>query len=360
MKQCATARNRDYAIGHPVPLPTVDNAEQFLINLPKAELHLHVEGTLEPDLKLELAARNNIELDQKTIEEVEASYQFNDLASFLAVYYPAMNVLQTEEDFYDLAMAYFRRAAANGVKRTEMFFDPQAHTSRGVPFADVVNGYYRATQDAADLGVSAELIMCFLRDLSADSAAEHLELAIPFKDKILGLGLDSDERNNPPAKFADVFAKGREAGFKLTMHCDIDQIGSIEHIRQVVEDIQVERIDHGTNVVENSELVALVKEKGLGLTCCPVSNSFVTEDMKATEITQLLREGVKVTLNSDDPAYFGGYIGKNYVDFHAKSGVSLEEMVQIAKNSFDVSWISQEQKDGFFALVDSYVAEYQA
>lgn len=338
--------------------PAVENAADFLINLPKAELHLHVEGTLEPDLKLELAARNNIELDQKTIEEVEASYQFNDLASFLAVYYPAMNVLQTEQDFYDLAMAYFRRAAANGVKRTEMFFDPQAHTSRGVPFADVVNGYHRATVDAAELGISSELIMCFLRDMSAESAAEHLDMALPFKDKILGLGLDSDERDNPPAKFAQTFAKGREAGFKLTMHCDIDQVGSIEHIRQVIEDIQVDRIDHGTNVVENPALVELIKEKNLGLTCCPVSNSFVTDDMKAAEITQLLRDGVKVTLNSDDPAYFGGYIGRNYVDYHAKSGVSLEEMVQIAKNSFEVCWISDAEKARYVSAVDEYVANY--
>ncbi len=329
------------------------------MGLPKAELHLHVEGTLEPDLKLELAAKNNIELDQKTIEEVEASYQFNDLSSFLAVYYPAMNVLQTEDDFYALAMAYFRRAAENGVKRTEMFFDPQAHTTRGVPFADVVNGYYRATQDAADLGISAELIMCFLRDMSAESAAEHLEMSVPFADKILGLGLDSDERDNPPAKFAEVFARGRELGYKLTMHCDIDQVGSIENIRQVIEDVQVDRIDHGTNIVENPELVAIVKEKGLGLTCCPVSNSFVTEDMKATEITSLLREGVKVTLNSDDPAYFGGYIGKNYVDYAAKSGVSTAEMIQIAKNSFDVSWISDEENAKYFAAIDEYVASFE-
>lgn len=329
------------------------------MGLPKAELHLHVEGTLEPDLKLELAAKNNIELDQKTIEEVEASYQFNDLSSFLAVYYPAMNVLQTEDDFYALAMAYFRRAAENGVKRTEMFFDPQAHTTRGVPFADVVNGYYRATQDAADLGISSELIMCFLRDMSAESAAEHLEMSVPFADKILGLGLDSDERDNPPAKFAEVFARGRELGYKLTMHCDIDQVGSIENIRQVIEDVQVDRIDHGTNIVENPELVAIVKEKGLGLTCCPVSNSFVTEDMKATEITSLLREGVKVTLNSDDPAYFGGYIGKNYVDYAAKSGVSTAEMIQIAKNSFDVSWISDEEKAKYFAAIDEYVASFE-
>jgi len=343
---------------HTVPIPSVPT-ESFLMGLPKAELHLHVEGTLEPDLKLELAAKNNIELDQKTIEEVQASYQFNDLSSFLAVYYPAMNVLQTEDDFYQLGMAYFRRAVANGVKRTEMFFDPQAHTSRGVPFADIVNGYYRATQDAAALGISSELIMCFLRDFSAESAAEHLELSIPFKDKILGLGLDSDERDNPPAKFAEVFARGRELGYKLTMHCDIDQIGSIEHIRQVIEDIKVDRIDHGTNIVENPALVAEIRDRGIGLTCCPVSNSFVTDDMKAAEITQLLHEGVKVSLNSDDPAYFGGYIGKNYVDYAIKSGATSEDMVRIAKNSFEICWISEESKAQYLAAIDEYVAQFE-
>jgi len=333
-------------------------AREFVTGLPKAELHLHLEGTLEPDLKLELARRNGVELAQSTVEEVQASYVFDSLASFLAVYYPAMDVLVTEQDFYDLATAYLRRAAADGVTHVEMFFDPQAHTSRGVPFADVVNGYHRAAVDGAALGVDAHLILCFLRDFSAESAAETLEASVPFADKILGVGLDSDERENPPSQFGAVFARARELGYRLTMHCDIDQVGSIENIRQVLEDIGVDRIDHGTNVVEDPALVEVVRERGLGLTCCPVSNSFVTDDMKATEIAQLLRAGVKVTVNSDDPAYFGGYVAENYVALVEKAGLTSEEVVTLAKNSFEASWVSDADRARFLAEVDAYVEGY--
>jgi adenosine deaminase len=340
-----------------VALPASPTRE-FVTGLPKAELHLHLEGTLEPDLKLELARRNGVELAQSTVEEVQASYVFDSLASFLAVYYPAMDVLVTEQDFYDLATAYLRRAAADGVTHVEMFFDPQAHTSRGVPFADVVNGYHRAAVDGAALGVDAHLILCFLRDFSAESAAETLEASVPFADKILGVGLDSDERENPPSKFGAVFARARELGYRLTMHCDIDQVGSIENIRQVLEDIGVDRIDHGTNVVEDPALVEVVRERGLGLTCCPVSNSFVTDDMKATEIAQLLRAGVKVTVNSDDPAYFGGYVAENYVALVEKAGLTSEEVVTLAKNSFEASWVSDADRARFLAEVDAYVEGY--
>lgn len=333
---------------------------EFVTGLPKAELHLHLEGTLEPDLKLELARRNGVQLAQSTVEEVQASYVFDSLASFLAVYYPAMDVLVTEQDFYDLATAYLRRAAADGVTHVEMFFDPQAHTSRGVPFADVVNGYHRAAVDGAALGVDAHLILCFLRDFSAESAAETLEASVPFADKILGVGLDSDERENPPAKFAAVFARARELGYRLTMHCDIDQVGSIENIRQVLEDIGVDRIDHGTNVVENPALVEVVRERGLGLTCCPVSNSFVTGDMKATEIAQLLRAGVKVTVSSDDPAYFGGYVAENYLALAEKAGLTSDEVVTLAKNSFETSWVSDADRARFLAEVDAYVDGFTA
>ena len=340
-----------------MPLPASPTRD-FVTGLPKAELHLHLEGTLEPDLKLELARRNGVELAQSTVEEVQASYVFDSLASFLAVYYPAMDVLVTEQDFYDLATAYLRRAAADGVTHVEMFFDPQAHTSRGVPFADVVNGYHRAAVDGAALGVDAHLILCFLRDFSAESAAETLEASVPFADKILGVGLDSDERENPPSKFGAVFARARELGYRLTMHCDIDQVGSIENIRQVLEDIGVDRIDHGTNVVEDPALVEVVRERGLGLTCCPVSNSFVTDDMKATEIAQLLRAGGKVTVNSDDPAYFGGYVAENYVALVEKAGLTSEEVVTLAKNSFEASWVSDADRERFLAEVDAYVEGY--
>lgn len=338
-------------------IPHVPTAD-FLTKLPKAELHLHVEGTLEPDLKLKLAARNNIKLDQKTIAEVEASYEFEDLTSFLAVYYPAMDVLQKEEDFYELASAYFLRASQDGVKRVEMFFDPQAHTSRGVPFEAVVEGYHRACVDAGQIGISAELIMCFLRDFSAESAAQTLAAAVPYQKLILGVGLDSDERGNPPAKFAQVFASAREQGYKLTMHCDIDQDQSIENIRQAIEDIGVDRIDHGTNILENPALVQVIKDRGIGLTCCPASNSFVTEDMKAAEILQLLDLGVKVTLNSDDPAYFGGYIAKNFIDLAEHTGASTEQMIRLAMNSFDISWIGAKEKLDYIVEINEYVANY--
>ena len=290
----------------PSPSPASPDAASladFIAGLPKCELHVHLEGTLAPDLKLALAARNGITLDQTTVAEVEATYRFDSLSSFLAVYYPAMGVLQTEEDFFDLAYAYLTKAVSQGVRHVEMFFDPQAHTGRGVPFPTVVRGYRRAVVTAQrELGISAELIMCFLRDLSAEWAMATLMDALPYKDWMIGVGLDSDERGNPPSKFAAVFARARAEGFMLTMHCDIDQLDSIEHIRQAVEEIRVDRIDHGTNIVENPALVAEVRRRGIGLTCCPVSNSFVTSDMKAAEIVQLLGEGVRVTVNSDDPA----------------------------------------------------------
>jgi adenosine deaminase len=292
------------------------------------------------------------------VEEVKATYRFDSLASFLAVYYPAMDVLLTEQDFYDLASAYFARAAADGVRRVEAFFDPQAHTSRGVPIEAVIGGYSRAAKDAAMLGVSADLILCFLRDLSADSAMETLRAALPHKQLFIGVGLDSDERGNPPSKFADVFALARSEGLKLTMHCDIDQVGSIDNIRQVLDEIGVDRIDHGTNIVENPELVELVAARGIGLTCCPVSNSFVTADMKAAEMVSLLRRGVKVTVNSDDPAYFGAYIAGNYLALAEKAGLGVDDVVRIAKNSFEASWLPAEEKARYLAEIDEYVTSY--
>ncbi|MTE23901.1 adenosine deaminase [Microbacterium sp. ZXX196] len=336
---------------------TIDLAA-FARALPKAELHLHLEGTLEPELKFALAERNGIALAESTVEEVRATYDFTDLTSFLAVYYPAMGVLQTARDFEDLAWAYLTRAAADGVRHVEMFFDPQAHTSRGVPFADVIGGYRRAAVRAqAELGVSAELILCFLRDFSAEFAMATLMEALPYRAWIVGVGLDSDERGNPPEKFAAVFARAKQEGFLLTMHCDIDQDGSIEHIRQVIEEIGVDRIDHGTNVVEDPALVSVVRERGLGLTCCPSSNSFVTESMKADEIVQLMREGVRVTLNSDDPAYFGAYVAENYVLLAEHAGLEPADLVTLARNSFEASWLTPGRKAAFLAELDAFAEE---
>ena len=340
-----------------MPLPS-SASRDFITGLPKAELHVHIEGTLEPELKIALAARNGIELDHKTVDEVRASYSFDSLASFLAVYYPAMEVLVTEQDFYDLARAYLERAAADGVKRAEIFFDPQAHTSRGVRFDDVVRGYHRATLEAGELGIDAKLIMCFLRDHSQQSAAETLEASIPFQHMILGVGLDSDEAGNPPSKFADVFARARELGYLLTMHCDVDQADTHENLRQVINDIGVDRIDHGSNVLDRPDLVDAVRDHGLGLTCCPLSNGFVTGDLKAAEIAELLRSGVKVTINSDDPAYFGGYVADNYIALAEAANLSTDEVVKLARNSFEASWVSPEDKTRYLTMVDRFVESY--
>lgn len=329
----------------------------FIQGLPKAELHLHLEGSLEPELKLRLARKNHIDIGQSTIEEVKASYQFDSLTSFLAVYYPAMNVLQDESDFYALASDYIRRAAENGVKYAELFFDPQAHTSRGVPFDTVINGYYKAVCDAPKMGVEAHLIMCFLRDLSAESAMETYEQMLPHKDKIIGVGLDSDERNNPPEKFAQVFARAKADGLHITMHCDIDQIDSIGHIRTCLMDIGVERLDHGTNIVEDPALVQYVIDHRIGFTCCPCSNSFVTEDMKGKEILQLLHQGALVTVNSDDPAYFQSYICNDMYTLADKYSLTKEDVVRLAKNSFAITWMPEEKKAAFLEMVDRYAAE---
>ncbi|QRY39750.1 adenosine deaminase [Microbacterium hominis] len=331
---------------------------EFAFGLPKAELHLHLEGTLEPELKFALAERNGIHLAETSVAEVRATYDFTDLTSFLAVYYPAMEVLQTADDFHDLAWAYLLRAKEQGVVHAEMFFDPQAHTSRGVPFSAVIGGYRRAAVRAQDeLGISAELILCFLRDFSAEFAMATLMEALPYKQWIVGVGLDSDERDNPPSKFAAVFARAKAEGFFLTMHCDIDQVGSIDNIREVLRDIRVDRIDHGTNIVEDPELIAIAKERGLGFTCCPVSNSFVTAQMKADEIVTLLREGVRVTINSDDPAYFGAYVAENYVALAQQAGLTEADLAQLAINSFEASWLTPARRAAFVAAVQEYAAE---
>ncbi|MEU2037776.1 adenosine deaminase [Nocardia niwae] len=329
----------------------------FVRGLPKAELHLHLEGTLEPELKFHLARRNGIELPEHSADEVKQTYRFHDLTSFLRVYYPAMRVLQRPEDFHDLAYDYLRRAHGQGVRHAELFFDPQAHTGRGVPFATVISGYRSAIARARrELGISAELILCFLRDHSAEYAMATLLEALPYKSWILGVGLDSDERGNPPSKFAAVFERARAEGFLLTMHCDIDQPDSVEHIRQALEDIAVDRLDHGTNIVADDRLVELAKSKGIALTCCPVSNSFVTAEMKSAEIVGLLDRGLTVTVNSDDPAYFGAYVADNYLALAEQAGLGIDRLAELARNSFRASWLTPARQDAFLREVDDYVA----
>ncbi len=326
------------------------NLTEFITGMPKAELHLHLEGTLEPTLIGELAERNGVEISS-------AEYSFTDLTSFLAVYYPNMSVLLHEEDFYDLAWAYLVKAHSQNVVHVELFFDPQAHTSRGVSFPTVIEGYHRAVAEAREtLGMSVELILCILRDHSVDSAEQTLAASLPYKDWIVGLGLDSDERDNPPSKFAGVFAAARAEGYKLTMHCDIDQVGSIDNIRAVIYDIGVDRIDHGTNIVEDPALVAEIIARGIGLTSCPVSNGFVTEQMKSAELVQLLRQGVKIMVNSDDPAYFKAYVTENLLALHEATDLTRDEFVQLQRNAFEISWIGDERRSELLAELEAYAA----
>lgn len=313
--------------------------EALVQALPKVELHVHIEGTLEPELKFKLAQRNGIKLPFSSEQEVKDSYTFDDLASFLDAYYDGMNVLLTSEDFYDLAMAYYRKAASQGLRYAEIFFDPQAHTCRGVSFHTVISGLRRAQLEAEQtLGVFSQFIMCFLRDFHPEYAMATLLESLPYKQWIVGVGLDSDETDHEPAKFAAVFARARREGYQLTMHCDVDIKDSIEHIRQVIEDIQVQRVDHGTNVVENPALVKYLVEHRIGLTSCPISNLWISESDKVELVKQLVADGVLVTINSDDPAYFGGYIGDNFQRVADHDGVDEDFLRTLVANAIEISW----------------------
>jgi adenine deaminase len=333
----------------------VSELATFIEGMPKAELHLHLEGTLEPELKFELAARNGVALPYASAAEMRAAYGFDDLASFLAVYYEGMSVLLHEQDFYDLASAYFRKAHSQNVVYAECFFDPQAHTARGVPFATAIEGIRHAQEDAeAALGLRTQLIMCFLRDESAESARETLEQSLPYRDRIVGVGLDSDERGNPPVKFKGVFDRARAEGYRLTMHCDVDQEDSVAHIWQCLDEIGVERIDHGVNSLEDGALVREIAGRGLGLTVCPISNGYVAGGLKSHELERMLDHGMRACVNSDDPAYFPGYMNENLAAVQSEAGLGRDELVQLARNAFTIAWLDEEARAGYLALLDAY------
>jgi adenine deaminase len=328
----------------------------FIEGMPKAELHLHLEGTLEPELKFELAARNGVSLPYSSAAQMRSGYAFRDLTSFLAAYYEGMSVLRGEQDFYDLAMAYFGTAAAQHVVYAEVFFDPQAHTSRGIAFETVIGGLHRARLDAqAQFGLRVQLIMCFLRDMPEQSAVAILEQSLPHRDKIIGVGLDSDERDNPPVKFAPVFERARAEGYRLTMHCDVDQADSVGHIWQCLDDIGVERIDHGVNCLEDDALVARLARDGIGLTVCPVSNRWVTDGLKAGELKTMLDRSLRATVNSDDPAYFGAYVNQNLAAVQEAAGLTVAELAQLARNSFEIAWITPADRARYLADLDAYI-----
>jgi adenosine deaminase len=328
----------------------------FIKRMPKAELHVHLEGTLEPELSFELARRNAIDMPYKSREELLAAYDFHDLPSFLAIYYRAMNVLQQSQDFFELTWQYLLKARDQHIVYAELFFDPQAHTSRGVSFDTVIRGIHRAqVQASASLGVETQLILCFLRDMSAESAMQTLERALPYRDWLVGVGLDSDEKNNPPSKFAAVFAAARAQGLKLTMHCDVNQENTLEHIGQALNEIRVNRIDHGVNCLEDPSLCAQIRERRLGLTVCPVSNRFVVQTLTAQEIRRMLELGMLATVNSDDPAYFRAYLNENLLALFEEGGLTLHEIVQLVRNSFEVSWIDAPRRAAYLAALESYV-----
>ena len=330
--------------------------QTFIENMPKAELHVHLEGTLEPELSFELAQRNQIDLPYKTPDELIAAYNFYDLPSFLTIYYAAMDVLRTEADFYQLTWNYLSKARSQNTVYAEVFFDPQAHTSRGVEFGVVITGIHKAQVDAKEkLGIESQLIMCFLRDMSAESAMVHLEMVKPYRDWVVGVGLDSDEKNNPPVKFAEVFKQAREMGLKLTMHCDVNQQNTLVHIGQCLDDIIVDRIDHGVNSLEDDALCEAIKKRGLGLTVCPVSNRFVVQSLTSAEIRTMLQKGMLATINSDDPAYFRAYLNENLVELQQEGQFTSEEITTLVGNAFRVAWLPEAQKNHYLTLLNEYV-----
>lgn len=319
-------------------------------NLPKAELHLHIEGTLEPELMFALAERNGIKLPYKDTEEIRAAYQFTNLQSFLDIYYAGAGVLQTSRDFYDLTWAYLERCKADNVVHTEIFFDPQTHTERGIDFETVLEGIDGALSDAKDkLGITSHLIMSFLRHLSEESAMETLEMALPYKDRMIGVGLDSSEAGFPPEMFERVFAKARKAGFIPMAHAGEE--GPPEYIHQALELLKVVRIDHGVRAIEDPKLMERLIAERMPLTVCPLSNVKlkVFETLADHNILDMLDQGACVTVNSDDPAYFGGYMNANFEGLINELGMTETQARRLAANSFEASFLPEAEKKAWMA-----------
>ena len=313
--------------------------------LPRAELHLHIEGSLEPEMMMALAARNGIAAPYRSIGEARAAYKFGSLQSFLDLYYRGMSVLQRTDDFHDLTAAYLARAAAEGITRAEIFFDPQGHTTRGVPISTVINGITSALRlGERTLGISTGLILCFLRHLSEDDALETLDQALPHKDKIIGVGLDSSEMGHPPRKFKRVFDRARDEGFHLMAHAGEE--GPPEYIWEAIDELGIERIDHGNRALEDEALVRRIAADGLALTVCPLSNLSlgVVDDLTNHPLKRMLDAGLKATINSDDPAYFGGYLGTNINRVAAALDLGDADIIQLLRNSLAGSFAPQAWK----------------
>jgi adenine deaminase len=322
------------------------NFENFIRNIPKAELHLHIEGTLEPDLLFKIAMRNGVKLKYGSIEELKAAYSYQNLQDFLDIYYAGAAVLQHERDFYDLTMAYLRKAKEQNIVHTEIFFDPQTHTARGIAFETVINGIYHALEDGEkETGITSKLIMCFLRHLDESSAFETLRMALPYKEKIIAVGLDSSENGHPPAKFRKVFEKALEEGFLTVAHAGEE--GPAEYVRESVEVLKVSRIDHGYAAIDDSDLITVLREKQIPLTMCPLSNQMlkVYPDLTLHPLKKMLDAGLRVTVNSDDPAYFGGYVNENFIAIAEALELTEEDIKQLAENSIEASFMTRERKN---------------
>lgn len=329
--------------------------KDLITKLPKAELHLHIEGSLEPELMFSLAQKNNIALPYQNIEAVKNAYNFTSLQSFLDIYYAGANVLITESDFFDLTWAYLLRCKEQNICHTEIFFDPQTHTSRGIAFKTVIDGITKALQKGEkELGISSFLIMCFLRHLSEEDAFETLKASLPFKDKIICVGLDSSEVGHPPSKFQNVFEAAKKEGYKIVAHAGEE--GDSSYIWEAITLLDVDRIDHGFRCDEDESLVKLLIEKQIPLTVCPLSNVKLkaVKRMQEHNILKLLRQGVLVTVNSDDPAYFGGYINENYEAICDALALSHEELKALAANSFKASFLSDVKKQYFIEMISQY------
>ncbi|MCB2222810.1 MAG: adenosine deaminase [Actinobacteria bacterium] len=331
--------------------------EAFIRGLPKVELHLHIEGTLEPEMMFELAARNGIELPFADVEAVRAAYEFTDLQSFLDIYYQGAAVLQTEQDFYDLMWAYLERMAGENLRHAEIFFDPQTHTERGIPFEVFMGGFARARADAEErFGISTMLIMCFLRHLSGDDAVATMREAMPFAGQITAVGLDSGERGNPPERFAEAYAMASAAGLRAVAHAGEE--GPPAYITGALDVLGAERIDHGVACEQDDALVARLADEGIPLTMCPLSNVKlrVFGRLEEHNLKRLMDRGVKVTVNSDDPAYFGGYLSENYAALQRALGLTRDDLVALARNGIEATFLDGGAKQRLLGELDDYSA----
>lgn len=331
--------------------------EGFIRGLPKVELHIHIEGTLEPEMMFELAERNRVELPYGSVDEVRNAYEFTDLQSFLDIYYRGAAVLRTEQDFYDLMWAYLERMAGDNLRHAEIFFDPQTHIERGVPFEVFMPGFTRAQADARDeLGISTMLIMCFLRHLSGEAALETLELALPFKDAIVAVGLDSGEVGNPPERFAEAYAAARAEGLRAVAHAGEE--GPPAYIWGALDVLGAERIDHGVACEQDEELLERLVAEQIPLTMCPLSNVRlrVFDDLADHNLKRLLDHSVRVMVNSDDPAYFGGYLTENYLEVQQALQLSRDDVIALARNGIEATFLDAEAKAQLLAELDRYVA----